>query len=138
MVMSVYSGSAAAEATVDGACVSPVPQMSVMVLVFCADTSVSMAAAWAGFAAFTAVMKLNRLVNAGVVRWGVMSTFHSGVKPSATASLGSTLLSYRSHNTAHTEDSLHQQPSESLSVGGLSSTSKVLRTRSSAATSSRR
>ncbi len=39
-----------------------------------------------------------------------MSTFHSGWKPRATVSLVSVPSSTRSHSTAHTEDSLHQQP----------------------------
>src|SRR4029077_14513118 len=84
--------------------------MSVMLLVFCAASSVSSAATLAGFSSFTAVMKLKMLVKAGVARWSLMRTLQIAENPRATLSLASALLSYRSHSTDHTVDSLHQQP----------------------------
>src|SRR4051812_33089065 len=105
-VMVVKIGSTLA----NGAWVSPVANaLMPTASMFWAATSVSIAGAAAGAAAFSASMNEKMLVTAGVVRCAPVSAAQIGAKPSATLSLLSAALSYRSQSNEKTEDSLHQQ-----------------------------
>ena len=69
MVISVYRGRRGyAERLLKGREFHPCPRRQRVLLVFCAATSVSMAATLPEFAVFSPAMKLKRLVKAGVVR----------------------------------------------------------------------